>query len=104
MSKAFSDFFKRHKEAMPNNVIIDEDSSFFVHLSDDMLESVVGGKLNASDIAYCKMTVEFYQSRGYTLEDMQKEVLAYQQSLKSQGKTALAAQSAEYLEYMLTIW
>ena len=75
-----------------------------IELSDEQLEMVVGGVLSAEDMAYCQQAVEYYRSRGYTLAGMQKEMLDYQSSLRTQGESALADRSAEYLTYMVSIW
>ena len=75
-----------------------------IALTDEQLEGIAGGVLSAEDIAYCQQAVEYYHGRGYTLADMKKEMLDYQSSLRTQGDAALADRSAEYLEYMVSIW
>jgi hypothetical protein len=75
-----------------------------IELSDELLASIVGGVLDAEGKAYCETSVGFYHNRGYTLESMRSEMLAYQQQLRDRGDTALADLSAEYLEYMVSIW
>lgn len=84
--------------------ILKQHPDFCIELSKEQLDTIVGGTLTAKDIAYCKISVDFYRSRGYTCDAMKAEMLAYQKTLKAQGKAALAALSAEYLDYMLSIW
>jgi len=75
-----------------------------IEITDEQLEMVVGGVLSAEDMAYCQQAVEYYRSRGYTLEQLTKEMGDYQNSLRAEGETDLAERSAEYLEYMTSIW
>lgn len=65
---------------------------------------VVGGVLSAEDIAYCQQAVEYFHSKGYTKEQLKKEMNDYQSSLRGEGEMDLADLSAEYLTYMLSIW
>lgn len=75
-----------------------------VELTPEMLEGVSGGVLSCEDIAYCEVAVEHYHNKGYTLEQMIAEMTGYQNTLTSNGELALAELSAEYLEYMISIW
>lgn len=75
-----------------------------IEVADEQLEMVVGGVLSAEDIAYCQQAVEYYHSRGYTLDQLTKEMGDYQNSLRVEGETELADRSAEYLDYMVSIW
>ena len=75
-----------------------------IEIPDEQLEMVVGGVLSAEDMAYCQQAVEFYHGRGYTLEQLTKEMGDHQSSLRAEGETDLADRSAEYLEYMVSIW
>lgn len=75
-----------------------------IEITDEQLEMIVGGVLSAEDVAYCQQAVEYYHSRGYTLDQMKKEMNDHQSALCAEGETDLADLSAEYLNYMISIW